>query len=397
MTLFGRKKDNQKMPIAIYALAVGAFGIGTTEFVVMGLLIEMARDFNVSITGAGHIITVYALGVVLGAPLLTPFLSRLPRRPVLIGLMMLFTVGNIACALAGSLWQILLARLFTSFAHASYFGIGSVVAADLAPEGKKSSALSTMFLGATIANVIGVPAGTWLGHLYGWRASFYAVTLIGVLATLATAIFIPKLTRALTSPDLLAELRVLRQPEMIRSFAVTVLGFGGTFTAFTYIAPFLTQITALPEYFVSPLLVLFGLGMVVGNPIGGMLADRNTAQALRLTLGALAAVLLLLVPFAHNPYAVSALMFLFGAAMFATISPLQTQILEKGYGAPTLAAACNIAAFNLGNAIGAWVGGIVISSGIGLAMVPAFGALITLAGLTITVFNGRGKVVHISG
>ncbi|WP_229212413.1 MFS transporter [Duganella sp. HH105] len=388
---------NQKMPIAIYALAVGAFGIGTTEFIVMGLLMEMARDFNTSISGAGYIITVYALGVVLGAPLLTPFLSRLPRRPALIGLMALFTLGNAACALAGSFWQILLARLLTSFVHASYFGIGSVVAADLAPAGKKSSALSTMFLGATLANVIGVPLGTVIGQAYGWRSSFCAVTLVGLLATLATALFVPKLARPTAAPNLRAELRVLRQPDMLQAFAVTVLGFGGTFAAFTYIAPFLTQVTGLSEQYVSPMLVLFGLGMVVGNPIGGKLADRNTALALRWTLGALATVLLLLVPFAHNPYVVAALIFLFGAAMFATISPLQTQVLERGTGAPTLAAACNIAAFNLGNAGGAWVGGVVIASGLGISMVPAFGALITLAGLAVVFLYGRGNAVAANG
>ena len=381
------------MPVSIYALAVGAFGIGTTEFIVMGLLMEMARDFNTTISGAGYIITVYALGVVLGAPLLTPFLGRLPRRPALIGLMALFTLGNAACALADSFWQILLARLLTSFAHASYFGIGSVVAADLAPPGRKSSALSTMFLGATLANVIGVPLGTLIGQTYGWRASFCAVTLVGLLATLATALFVPKLARAATAPNLRAELRVLRQPEMLQAFAVTVLGFGGTFAAFTYIAPFLTQVTGLPEQYVSPMLVLFGLGMVVGNPIGGRLADRDTALALRLTLGALATVLLLLVPAARNPYAVAVLIFLFGAAMFATISPLQTQVLERGAGAPTLAAACNIAAFNLGNAGGAWAGGVVIASGLGLALVPAVGAAITFAGLVVAMRYGRVNAV----
>lgn len=379
------------MPMAVWALSVGAFGIGTSEFIVMGLLLEIAGDLHISISAAGYVVTAYALGVVVGAPLLTPLLGRLPRRPALIGLMVLFTVGNIACAVAGSLTLILVARVITSFAHASYFGIGSVVASDVAPPPRKASAIAAMFLGATLANVIGVPGGTLIGQVFGWRSSFVLVAILGGIATMATAAFVPAQRSAQEKPDFARELSVICRPEMLRAFASTAFGFGGTFTAFTYIAPMLTEVSGVPAHWVSPILLLFGAGMVLGNPLGGKLADKDVSSALRITLIMLSAVLFALSVAIHNPYTACVAIFLLGVAMFATIPPLQTHVIELGHEAPTLAATCNIAAFNLGNAGGAWVGGQVIASGGGLTFAPVAGGLLTLIGLMIVIFSQRAR------
>ena len=383
--------ETERMPAAVYALSVGAFAIGTTEFVVMGLLLEMAGDLQVSITTAGYVVTAYALGVVVGAPLLTPLLGRFPRRPALTGLMALFTIGNLACALAGSLPVILVARVVTAFAHASYFGIGSVVASEIAPPSRRSSAISTMFLGATIANIVGVPGGTLIGQAFGWRASFVAVALVGAVATSSTYAFLPRMHNSTGSPNLAAEWATVRRPDVLRAFATTALGFSGTFAVFTYIAPMLTSVSGLPERYVSPILLLFGFGMMVGNPIGGRLADKDTKVALRLTLGALATVLLAFPLGMRFPSTACLMVFVLGAAMFATIPPLQTNVIAIGHAAPTLAASCNIAAFNLGNALGAWVGGEVIASGFGLKTVPLAGAALTSVGLGLVLIGSRAS------
>jgi DHA1 family inner membrane transport protein len=371
------------MPIAIWALAAGAFGIGTTEFVVMGLLPEVARDFGISISTAGYIVTAYALGVVIGAPVLTPLLFRFPRRASLTALMSVFTIGNLACALSPSLSIMIVARVITALAHASYFGIGSVVASDLAPSGRKSSAIAAMFLGATLANIIGVPAGTLVGQVFGWRSSFMMVAGLGIIATAATAYFVPATTCRSTT-DFWSELRTVLRPEMLRAFAITALGFGGTFAAFTYIAPMLTELTGVAARWVPLLMLLFGVGMAVGNPLGGRLADANHIDALWKTLGGLVVALLFLGASLHNGYLASAAVFLLGVAMFATIPPLQTNVIELGSAAPTLASSCNIAAFNLGNAGGAWLGGLAIAAK-GLGFAPIAGAILTGLGLLLVL------------
>jgi DHA1 family inner membrane transport protein len=350
----------------------------------MGLLLDVARDLHISISSAGFLVTGYAMGVVVGAPLLTPFLARLPRKAVLIGLMVLFAVGNLACAVAPSYQLLLFARLVTALAQATFFGLGAVVAAGLVAPDRQASAISTMFLGATIANILGAPAGTVIGQLFGWRTTFVAVAAIGVLAAIAIAILVPPLKRS-EDHNFAAELRTLTQGSTLRALLITVLGFGGTFTAFTYIAPMLTEITGLNAKFVAPLLLLFGLGMTVGNPIGGRLADRNLMGALRLTLGALIAVLALIGVLMHSTVAMVALVFLFGAAMFATIAPLQMNVMTYAKDAPVLASAFNIAAFNLGNAGGAWLGGLAIDHGLGLTNLPWVAALVSVVGLLLSL------------
>jgi DHA1 family inner membrane transport protein len=376
------------MPLALYALAAGAFGIGTTEFVIMGLLLEVGRDLDVSIATAGLLVSGYALGVAVGAPLLTATTGRLPRKTLLLGLMALFTVGNLACALAPDYWSLMAARVVTSFAHGTFFGVGSVVATALVPKNKAASAIALMFTGLTLANVLGVPFGAWLGLHYGWRATFWVVTAIGLVAMAAVALLVPRLA-ASGSGRLMDELKVLGRPQVLLGLGITTLGFGGVFAAFTYIAPVLTQISGFSADAVAPILLLFGAGLVVGNIVGGKLADRALMPTLLGSLAALAAVLILIVPASHNQVAMIVTVGLLGAAAFATVPPLQMRILAKAEGAPNLASALNIGAFNLGNALGAWAGGLTIDHGPGLTALPWVAALITLGGLALALVSRR--------
>jgi DHA1 family inner membrane transport protein len=373
------------MPLSVFVLAIGAFAICTTEFVIMGLLLEIAQDLQVSISGAGFLVTGYALGVVVGAPLLMPFLIKTPRKAALVSLMVLFVLGNVACALAPTYDTLLAARVVTAFVQANFFGVGSIVAAKLAPPGRQASAIAAMFLGVTLANVAGAPAGTMLGQEYGWRMTFVAVAAIGVLATVSTAMLVPSIPKDEEQHNLRQEFGVLMQPAVLRALLITVLGFGGIFTVFTYIAPLMTQVTGMPEATVPAVILLFGVGMVIGNPIGGRMADRSLLLSLRLSLLLLIGSLALLAFAMYNPITMVAAVFLFGIAGFTTLTPLQVHVLAVAAKAPTLAAAFNIGAFNLGNAAGAWLGGLTIDGTLGPTAVPWVGALISLSGLALTL------------
>jgi len=378
-----------RMPTALYALAAGAFGIGTTEFVIMGLLLQVGTDLHVGIAATGLLISGYALGVFVGAPLLTAASSRLPRKTVLLGLMAIFTLGNLACAMAPSYGVLMAARVVTSLAHGTFFGVGSVVAAGLVAPERRASAISLMFTGLTLATLLGVPAGTWLGHLAGWRATFWAVAAIGVLALLVIAALVPADHGRHEAVPLRAELRAVAQPAVLLGLATTVLGFAGVFTVFTYVQPLLTRVSGFADAAVSPILLLVGVGLVIGNLLGGRLADRRIASALVGSLLALAVVLALTgtVLGARLPAVLA--MVLFGVAAFATVAPLQLWVLQKAAGAPNLASSLNIGAFNLGNALGAWLGGAVIERGAGLAAVPYAAALVTLAGAAVALVSLR--------
>ncbi|TPJ75319.1 MFS transporter [Mesorhizobium sp. B2-6-2] len=380
------------MPLALYALTAGAFGIGVTEFVIMGLLLDVSADLGVSISAAGLLITGYALGVVVGAPLLGALTGRLPRKTLLLALMVVFTVGNLACALAPDYWTLMAARVLTAFAHASFFGVGSVVATSLVAPSRKASAIALMFTGLTVANILGVPLGTWLGQAYGWRSSFLAVTLVGVIAFAVIALLVPRDEPATTKEEETSEgtLAVLGRRPVLLGLLTTVLSWVGVFAAFTYLAPILTRVTGFSEAAVSPILLVFGGGLVAGNLLGGRLADRHLVPTVIGTLVALSAMLFVMAAAIHQPIAAIVAVGLLGAAAFATVAPLQMWVLEKAEGAGQgLASSFNIAAFNLGNAIGAWLGGFVIDHGPGLGAVPLVAGLVPLAALGVVLMALR--------
>lgn len=377
------------MPIALIALTAGAFGIGTTEFVIMGLLMQVSADLHVSIATAGLLISGYALGVAVGAPVLTIATRSLPRKTVLLALMAVFTLGNIACAVAPSYESLMAARVLTSLAHGTFFGVGSVVATGLVPPQRRASAIAIMFTGLTAATLLGVPAGAWLGLHHGWRATFWAVAVIGVVAFAVLAVFVPKDGRHDTAnAPLREELAVLARPQVLLGLAITVFGFAGVFALFTYIQPLLTRLAGLPESAVSPALLLMGGGLAVGNILGGKLADRALMPAL---LGSLAALALVLVAMPLTmTSSVGAMLFVavLGVVSFATVAPMQMRVLDKAAGAgQNLASSLNIAAFNLGNALGAWAGGVAISRGSGLPSLGWVAALLTAAGLVIALWS----------
>jgi DHA1 family inner membrane transport protein len=379
------------MPPAVLALTAGAFGIGTTEFIIMGLLLQVAADMHVSVPVAGLLISSYALGVFVGAPVLTLATRRMPRKTVLLALMAIFTLGNAACALAPNYELLMAARVLTSLAHGTFFGVGSVVATSLVAEDKRASAISTMFIGLTVATLLGVPFGAWFGLMLGWRAAFWAVTVIGVIAFAVVAALVPGHVGNGDKPVSLAEeVSVLGRPQVVLGLAMTVFGFAGLFVVFTYIQPILTRFTGFSEAAVSPILLVFGAGLAIGNVAGGKLADRGLARALIGTLAALAIVLLGLAAVLSVKFAAIVLILLLGIAAFATVAPLQLRVLEAaGPNGRTLASSLNIAAFNLGNALGAWAGGAAIDRGLGLAALPLVAAGITAVGLVLALWSLR--------
>ena len=382
------------MPLALYALAVGAFGIGVTEFVIMGLLLEVSGDLNVSISAAGMLISGYALGVMAGAPVMTVVTARWPRKATLLALMAIFTLGNLACAIAPNYFGLLAARVLTAFAHGTFFGVGSVVATQLVAAQQRASAIAIMFTGLTIATVLGVPFGTWLGQLAGWRATFWAVVGIGVFALAVIAVLVPRDAGQIEDGDWRSDLRALARGPVALALLTTVFGFGGMFVVFTYIAPMLTQLTRVSEQAVSLVLLVFGGGLVVGNIVGGKLADRYLEATLIGSLVALAAVLGLMTFAVHDEIAMVIFVALLGAASFATVPPLQMWVLEKSNGAgQSLASSFNIGAFNLGNALGAWLGGMTIDHGPGLTALPWVAALLPLIAAALALKGLRASRV----
>ncbi|SEM36596.1 MFS transporter, DHA1 family, arabinose polymer transporter [Luteibacter sp. UNCMF331Sha3.1] len=370
--------------LPLLALAVAAFAIGTTEFVIMGLLPEVATDLRVSIPAAGMLVSGYALGVAVGAPLLAALTATMERKRALLLLLGFFILGNLLCAVAPTYDVLMVARVVAAFCHGSFFGIGAVVAAHLVPANQRARAIALMFAGLTLANVLGVPFGTFLGQWAGWRATFWAVTVLGVLATAAVARFVPALPD-LKAPHMGRELRVLREPQVLIALGMTVLGFGGVFTVFTYIAPILQEQSHIGPHWTGAVLVLFGVGTTVGNMLGGRLADWKLMPSL---VGILVALALLLVVFAwtmHSTIASIVTVFVWGVAAFATVAPLQSRVVHVAGDAPNLASTLNIAAFNLGNAGGAWLGGAVLAAGFTMPVVSLAGAAVTVAGLLATL------------
>lgn len=368
------------MPAALLALAIGAFGIGTTEFVIAGLLPQVASSLSVPIPTAGLLISGYALSVAVGAPLLTMAGSRLSRKTMLLVLLGFFITGNLICASAASFWILMTGRIVTALCHGAFFGIGSVVAADLVPTARRASAIALMFTGLTVANVLGVPLGTALGQEFGWRSTFMAVTMLGIIALCSIVILVPPQAQPSTS-QLRGELTAFRNPQVWLALLMTTLGFGGVFASFTYIAPMMTNVAGFRPGAVTWLLILFGIGLCIGNTAGGRIADRHPVHALYFSLSALTATLVLFVFTAQSQIPAAITVLLFGVSGFATVPALQTRMLTKAKRAPALASTANIAGFNLGNAIGAWLGGMAISSGLGYTAPNWIGALLTAAGL----------------
>lgn len=380
------------MPLALYALTIAAYAIGTTEFVIVGLLPTVASDLAISLPLAGLIVSIYALGVTFGAPVLTALTGKLQRKPLLLGLMALFILGNMTAALAPSYGMLLIGRVLSAFAHGVFFSVGATIAADLVPENRRASAIALMFMGLTVAIVTGVPLGTLIGQTFGWRATFLAVSGLGVIAFLAILALLPaKLSKA-EPAGLMEQVRVLSSGRLLLVFAMTAFGYGGTFVTFTYLAPMLQQITGFSQGSVSLVLVLYGLAIAFGNLLGGRVADRDPVKALTV-LFLLQALVLALFTFTA-PYPVAALVTLaaLGFLSFANVPGLQLYVVQMASqvrpGAVDVASALNIAAFNLGIAGGAFIGGLVVESPFGLAATPLFGAVLVAVALGLTVLSG---------
>ena len=373
------------MPLGLLALAIGAFGIGLTEFVIMGLLPEVATDLQVSEAAAGWLISGYALSVVVGALLVTAATTRLPRKPVLLGLVVLFIAGNLITAIASGYETAMLGRIIAALCHGAFFGIGSVVAAELVAPGKQGRAIAIMFTGLTAANVFGVPFGTFLGQQYGWRAAFWVISGIGIIAFIGIATLVPATRSTGAQASVRHELRAFRSTQVWLSLTVTVLGYGGMFGAFTYIAYTLTDVTGFASSSVPWLLVLFGAGLVVGNWLGGRLADRSIDRTLIGFIAALALVLIAFAMLATSQPATIVILFVMGGFGFGTVPGLQSRIMRYAGQAPTLASGANIGAFNLGNALGAWAGGVGIAAGLGYTSPIWIGASLTLVALAVIV------------
>lgn len=371
------------MPLGLIALAIGAFGIGLTEFVIMGLLPDVATDFAVSEAAAGWLISGYALSVVVGALGLTAATVRWPRKPVLVGLLVLFIIGNSLTAMAATYEVAMIGRVIAALCHGAFFGIGAVVAAELVPAHKKAGAIAIMFTGLTAANVFGVPFGTLLGQHSGWRSTFWAISGIGVLALIGILVLVPAIKHVAEGISLRKELGAFTSLQVWLSLAITILGYGGMFGAFTYIAYTLTEITGFSATTVPWLLMLFGVGLFVGNWIGGRMADRSIDGTLLFFISALLVVLVLFGFFASNQVATVIALLLMGGFGFGTVPGLQSRIMQYAGNAPTLASGANIGAFNVGNALGAWAGGLGIATGLGYTSPIWIGALITLVALIV--------------
>jgi DHA1 family inner membrane transport protein len=372
------------MPLALLALAVGAFGIGTTEFVMMGLLPNVADDLHISIPTAGHLVSAYALGVVIGAPLLAALTARMSRRTVLISLMALFVAGNALSAFAPGNASLLAARFLSGLPHGAFFGVGAVVATTMVPPERKARSVSLMFLGLTVANIAGVPAATLIGQHFGWRATFLGVSVIGLAAIASLALLIPHdRNHAATATGLRGELAALTTVPVWLALGTTVAGFGALFAAYSYVTPMLTDAAGYADTSVILLLALFGVGATAGNLLGGRLADHSLRGTLFGGLTSLGAVLLLFPLLMRAEWSAALAVTLLGTAAFITGSPLQLMGMEKASAAPSLDSSAKLAAFNLANAGGAWIGGLTLAAGYGATSPALAGAALAALGLGV--------------
>ena len=374
------------MPLPLLALAVAAFGIGTTEFVIMGLLPDVARDLAVSIPAAGMLVSAYALGVTIGAPIVAIAVASMPRKKALMSLIGVFIVGNLLCAMAPNYAVLMVARIVTAFCHGAFFGIGSVVAAGLVAPNRRAQAIALMFTGLTLANVLGVPLGTALGQAVGWRATFWAVTVIGVLAAATLAVCLPGRIE-MQKASLLREFSVLKNPQVVMVLGISVLASTSLFSTFTYITPILEDVTGLTPHAVTLVLLLFGLGLTVGSTLGGKLADWRLMPSLVASLLAIVVILTIFAGTMHSAVPAMATIFMWGVLAFAIVPPLQMLIVDRASHAPNLASTLNQGAFNLGNATGAWLGGMAIGAGAPLTTLPWVGVAAAVGALGLTLWS----------
>jgi multidrug resistance protein len=380
------------MPLALFALTIAAYAIGTTEFVIVGLLPTVANDLQITLPLAGLIVSVYALGVTFGAPVITALTGGINRKPLLLGLMALFIVGNTAAALSPSYEMLLIARVISAFAHGVFFSVGATIAADLVPENRRASAIAMMFTGLTVAIVTGVPLGTLIGQTFGWRATFWAVAGLGIIAFVGIAALLPSNLQKAPPASLLDQVRVLGSGRLLLVFGMTALGYGGTFVTFTFLASILQDITGFAENTVSLVLVLYGLAIAAGNLGGGRIADRNPVKALTWLFAIQALVLVIFTFTAPSAPAALVTLVALGFLSFANVPGLQLYVVQLAKrfrpGAVDVASALNIAAFNLGIAAGAWIGGLVVASPLGLGATPWVGAILVAGALGLTIFSG---------
>lgn len=392
---------NSRAKLALLALSIGGFGIGLTEFVIAGLLTEVATDLSVTIPAAGHLVGAYALAVVPGALILTPLLMRRPPKVALVALLALFVIGNILSAWSPSYEVMFAGRIVAALAHGGYFGIGAVLAGSLVPKSRQASAISIMFAGLTIANVLGVPLGSFIGQQLGWRAVFWIISVIGVLALIGLMALVPRTDPEQDQLPVRQQFATLAKPQVLSSLITTALVFGGMFGVFTYIEPLLRNETGFSAGAIPWLLVLFGGGLFLGNVLGGRAADRNPDKAVVVLSILLPIVILALGMAAGIPWATAVLLTLMGAVGFATVPGLQARVMRHAQGAATLASATNIAAFNLGNTIGVSLAGAAIGAGWGFRSPTVVGAGLTITGLIImclaatrSVRAARAKKAH---
>ena len=380
------------MPIALLALTISAFAIGTTEFVIVGLLPTVAADLNIGLPSAGLLVSLYALGVAIGAPVLTALTGKLPRKTLLLGLMALFTLGNLLAWQAPGYNSLIAARILTGLAHGVFFSIGSTIATGLVPKEKAASAIAIMFTGLTVALVTGVPLGTFIGQHFGWRETFLAVSVLGAIAFVVSLLFIPRSIKHTPSASLMQQFMVLAQPRLLLVYATTAVGYGGSFIPFTFLAPILQQ-AGFGAGAVGWVMLVYGVSVAAGNIWGGKLADRKgPIAALKLIFALLAAVLLVFSFTAPHPWLAVATVFLWGAVAFGNVPGLQVYVVRQAERhtpqAVDVASGLNIAAFNLGIAFAAWAGGLVVTH-LGLMHTPWIGALVVLGALALTYWSGR--------
>jgi len=381
------------MPAALWALTISAFGIGTTEFVIVGLLPTVAKDLSITIPSAGLLVSLYAIGVAIGAPVLTALTSSVPRKRLLISLMALFIIGNGLASIAPGFITLIMARIITGFAHGVFFSIGATIAAALVPAEKRASAISIMFAGLTVAIVTGVPLGTFIGQQFGWRATFIGVALLGLIGLISSMILVPGNLKNEKAASLKTQLKVLTNKRLLLAFLMTALGYGGTFVAFTYLSPLLQEVTGLSEATVNIMLLLYGIAIAIGNIIGGKVSNKSPLKAL-LWMFVLQAVVLFIFSFTAQ-YTIPAIitLFIIGGLSFASVPGLQllvVQIAEKHLpGTEDVASAFNIASFNIGIAIGAYTGGIIVASPLGVGATPWVGALFVVLAIGVTIISRR--------